>query len=288
MAVYVAKSATLLLHLQRLSLWRLALIVVLQFVSQLAFNEAMLLPLRPYSPGLGYWEFYTVRTGGLFAGNLVPVAGNIAVKLAYLRRRGVTYLEFTWATVLSNVLALVAAAALAVAATGVLWSVSGRPSNAVLALSAGTLAISVAAFVAFRMLPRAASHRRLRRWRWIAEISGFEVSPQTAAAVLGLSLIRHTLNFATFGLLYQWLANTPGGFLTGGLVYALSAPARMVNLTPGNLGVIEWVVALVGKALAFEVATGLIVALVFRAVAPLGQALGVPIGWAWLAARNRR
>ena len=53
----------------------------------------------------------------------------------------------------------------------------------------------------------------------------------------------------------------PGDFLTGGLVYALTSPVRMVNITPGNLGVNEWVVAIVGKALAFDLTTGLIVAL---------------------------
>jgi uncharacterized membrane protein YbhN (UPF0104 family) len=288
MAAQVGQSSTALSHLHRGSLSVIAVTVLLQFLSQLAFNEAVLLPLRPYSAGLGYWEFYMVRTGGFFIGNVVPVAGNIAVRLTYLRRRGVTYLEFTWATLLSNVVALVAAAALAVAATALLWSATGKPSNAVVALAAGTLAISLIAFLTFRLLPRIARHPRLQRWRWVADMSGFEASHPTIAAVFALSLIRHVLNFVTFGLLYQSLSNSPGGFLTGGLVYALTTPARMVNFTPGNLGVIEWVVALVGKALTFEVATGLIVALVFRAVAPLGQALGVPFGWAWLALARKR
>jgi hypothetical protein len=57
----------------------------------------------------------------------------------------------------------------------------------------------------------------------------------------------------------------------------------MVNVTPANLGVNEWVVAIAGKALAFDVATGLVVALLFRGIAFVAQGLGVLTGWAWLA-----
>jgi uncharacterized membrane protein YbhN (UPF0104 family) len=115
----------------------------------------------------------------------------------------------------------------------------------------------------------------------------FAADRRTMTRVLALSLFRHALNFATLGLLYQSLTQRPGDFLTGGLVYALSSPVRMVNLTPGNLGINEWVVAIVGKALAFDVATGLIVALVYRAVTVLSQGMGVVMGWIWLALSNK-
>jgi hypothetical protein len=87
----------------------------------------------------------------------------------------------------------------------------------------------------------------------------------------------------TFGLLTQAVSGVPGDFLTGGLMYALTSPIRTVNFTPGNLGVTEWVVALVGKVLAFDVTIGLIVALAFRAGGLVGQGLGMLLGSAWLA-----
>jgi hypothetical protein len=61
----------------------------------------------------------------------------------------------------------------------------------------------------------------------------------------------------------------------------------MVQITPGNLGVDEWAAAMVGKMLAFDVTTGLIVALVFRGLTLLAQGLGVLLGWAWLALRSK-
>ena len=54
--------------------------------------------------------------------------------------------------------------------------------------------------------------------------------------ILALSFGRHVFNFLSFGLLYQSLFRASGGFLTGGLVYAITSPIRMVTITPGNLG----------------------------------------------------
>jgi hypothetical protein len=105
--------------------------------------------------------------------------------------------------------------------------------------------------------------------------------------VFGISLLRHALNFVTFGLLYHALSREPSTFLAGGLVYALTSPVRMVNLTPSNLGVTEWFVALVGRLVAFDVTIGLIVSLAFRGVALIAQILGALFGSAWLALRSK-
>jgi hypothetical protein len=80
--------------------------------------------------------------------------------------------------------------------------------------------------------------------------------------------------------LYAALSDAPGGFLAGGLVYALTSPIRMVNLTPGNVGVNEWAVAVAGRALAFDLTTGLLVGGVFRAASLAAQGAGVLVGWA--------
>jgi hypothetical protein len=287
MALYVSRTHGELAHVQRLSIQMLIGTCALQFVSQIVLNASLLLPLRTCVTALGFWELYLVRTGGFFVGSLVPVAGGLAVRLAYLRSRGLTYLDFTWATLFSNVLALGAAAVLAVCATGLLWMTAGPPPGPILGVSAGVLAISVAALAAFEFLPRLTRHPRLQRWRWLSGMSGLKTRRGMATWVFGLSLVRHVLNFVTFGVLYQSLSRGSGDFLTGGLVYALTSPVRMVNITPGNLGVTEWFVALVGKVLAFDLITGLIVALTFRGVALVAQGLGALFAWAWLALGKR-
>jgi len=285
MVVQMSGSYQDVAYFHRLSASILIVTLFGQFLSQLLFNEAMLLPLRPYVKNLRYWEFFMVRTGGLFVGSIVPVAGNIAVRLAYLRRHGLTYSDFAWATLVSNVLAFIAAAALSAFATVLLWIVAGTVPPLVLGLSAGGVVLSAAASLGFHRLPRLAGYARLRPW--LSHVSGFETSRRMILGVFALSLGRHGLNFMTFGLLYQSLSGLPGDFLTGGLVYALTSPVRMITITPGNLGVNEWVVAIVGKVLDFDVTTGLIVALLFRGIALAAQALGVLVGWAWLAHRSQ-
>ena len=82
------------------------------------------------------------------------------------------------------------------------------------------------------------------------------------------------------GQTQQSLSGVPGSFVAGGLVYAFTTPVRMVNLTPGNLGVNEWATAVAGRALAFDLTTGLLVGGVFRAASLAAQGAGVLVGWA--------
>ena len=287
-AVHVFRARQDLADIERLSIWVLTITCALQFGSQLLLNQSLLLPLQTCVKGLRFWELYLVRTGGFFVGSMVPVAGGLAVRLAYLRGRGLSYMDFTWATLFSNVLALGAAALVAAAGTVALWMIAGQPPTLVLAVSAGVFSISVAAVLAFEFLPRLARHPRLRKWESLSTMTGFHASRRLAAAVFGVSTVRHVLNFTTFGMLYQTLTRVPGDLLTGGLVYALTSPIRMVTITPGNLGVTEWFVALVGKALAFDVTTGLIVAITFRGTGLVAQGLAAVLGSSWLAVRSRR
>lgn len=286
-AIYVWTRPEEVAYLRRLSIPVLLLTLLSQFLVQLLLNDALLSPLQAYMAQLGFWEFFIVRTGGVLAGSLVPVAGGLAVRLTYLRRRGLTYLDFTWATILSNVLALVASAALAVLATGILWMVAGRPPALILWLSLGVLALSVAAQAVFQSLPRLSRHAVLTRWPWVAGIRDRKADRKTTMRVFVASLARHGLNFVTFGLLYASVSGLPRDFMTGGLVYTLTSPLRIVNITPGNLGINEWVIAIVGHGVAFDVTTGLMVALVFRGVAFVAQTLGVLVAWAWLASHSR-
>lgn len=257
--------------------------VFFQFLSQLLWNGSMLLPLQTFMKQLGFWELFMVRTGGLLAGYVVPVAGNLAVRMTYLKRRGLTYSEFAWATLVSNVLALFSGGVLAVVGVGILWMIAGIPPVSILSLTASVLALGIAGLLVLRFLPRFRAHASLQKWLRVSGISGFQTSRQTLAWALTLLFMRHCLNFLTFGLLFQSLSRAPIDFVTGGLVYAITSPIRMIVLTPGNLGINEWVVAIVGKILSFDLTTGLIVALVFRGVSIAGQGLGALLGGTWLA-----
>jgi hypothetical protein len=287
-AIHLSRTHDELASVRRLSFAVLAGGCALQLISQLFLNGSLLVPLRQCVTPLGFWELYLVRTGGFFVSSVVPVAGGLAVRLAYLRGRGLTYLDFTWATLFSNVLALASAAVLAVAAAGLLWLRAGPLPPALLGVTAAILVVGVATVLAFEYLPRLTRYGPLRRWHWLAGMSGVRSHPALALHVFNWSMARHALNFVTFGLLYQSLSRNPSDFLAGGLVYALTSPVRMFNITPANLGVTEWFVALVGRMVAFDLATGLIVSLAFRGVALVAQMVGAAFGSAWLALRKPR
>ena len=277
-AIHLAQQFEDVRHLSRLSPGVLAGALVLLFGAHLAQNESMLVPLRVHLPPLGFWELFLVRTGGLVLGSAIPVAGGAALRLAYLKRQGLGYTEFAQATVLSNVLALVAAACLALPATVVLWAIADAPPAAALGLTVTLLALGIAAVAVLRALPRLSRHPRLSRW--LPAVSDASASRPIVLRTFLVSLVRHAASFVAFGWLYSALSAMPGSFVAGGLVYALTAPVRMVTLTPGNLGVNEWATAVVGRALAFDLTTGLLVSGVFRAASLAAQGAGVLVGWA--------
>ncbi len=277
-AIHLVQQFEDVRQLSRLSLGVVIGSIVLLFASQLAHNESMLVPLRVHLPQVGFWELFLVRTGGLVVGSAVPVAGGLAVRLAYLKRQGLSYAQFTHATVLSNVLAVVAAACLALPATAALWAMAGAPPAAALGLTLVVLALGGAALALLQALPRVARYRRLPRW--LPAVEDLSASRPIVIRTWLMSVLRHAANFVAFGWLYSALSGVPGSFVAGGLVYAFTTPVRMVNLTPGNLGVNEWATAVAGRALAFDLTTGLLVGGVFRAASLAAQGAGVLVGWA--------
>jgi hypothetical protein len=281
-AAQLAGGRAELVDLSRVSTRVLLVAVACQLGAQLLWNAAMLLPLRTFMARLGYWELFMVRAGGFLAGHVVPVA-NLAVRMSYLKVRGLGYSHSAWATAVSNVLALLAGGLLAAVALGGLFVIAGSPSPAVVGLTAAVLALGIAAVAVLWYLPQLAGHPWLGRWPRIARLSDFRTGPRTMAFVLALLFARHGFNFVTFGLLFQAVSPRPLHVLSGGLVYAITSPIRVLTITPGNLGVNEWLVAAVANTLSVDLTTGLVVALVFRAVSLAGQGIGVLVGAAWLA-----
>lgn len=286
LALYLVTRREALEDLQRLSLGDVMIVLLSQFSAQLLWNGAVLAPLRASLEKLGFWELLLVRSGGVLASYVVPVAGNVAVRMAYLRRRGLAYPDFVWATLLSNLLALFAAAILAVWAVVTAQVVTGNTSGPVLGLTGGIVALGAVALSGVFLLPRFAGHPLLQRWRFASALT--PTPRRTIVVTSVLAFGRHVCNFLTFGLLYRSLSVAHNHLLAGGLVYTITIPIRMVTITPGNLGVTEWVVALTGKLLSFDVPTGVLVALVFRGMSLAAQVLAAAVAGAYLAAREHR
>jgi hypothetical protein len=287
LALYLVTRREALGYLQRLSPTVLLIVLFCQLSAQLLWNGAVLVPLRTSLEKLGFWELFMVRSGGLLAGYLVPVAGNVAVRLAYLRRRGLSYQDFVWATLLSNLLALFAAAILALGAVVATQVVTRYTSGAVLGLTAGIVALGAIGLACVFLLPRFPRHPLFQRWRLASSLAPATPATRTIVIIAVLALGRHVCSFLTFGILYRALSPAHSHLLAGGLVYIVTTPIRMVTITPGNLGVNEWVVAVTGTLLSFDVPTGLLVALVFRGMSLGAQVLGSAVAGACLVRQDR-
>jgi hypothetical protein len=284
MGGHLLMSRDELVQLGRLSSSILIGAAGLQLLAQLSWNAAMLVPLRLHMPQLGFWELLMVRAGGFLIGVMVPLGGNVAVRLAYLRRRGLTYSEFAWATLLTNSLALLSIAGVAAFAMAALWQLHGRPPAGVIALTGVVLAAGLGAVSFLYFLPRWARHAWFAGRPWAKGLAELKATRSVIVWILTFALVRHLGNFLTFGVLYRALS-AHGDVLTGGLVYALTSPVRVVQIVPGNIGVSEWLVAVVGRILSYDLTTGLLVAVVFRGMTMVAQGLGALAGGAWLAWR---
>jgi uncharacterized membrane protein YbhN (UPF0104 family) len=284
--IHLIREREVLAGLPRLPLWLLLSALALQLGAQLFWNAAMLLPLRTHMDRIGFWELFMVRSGGSLAGLVLPVA-NLALRLAYLKRRGLGYAEFAWATALANVLALFAGGVLAVFALALLWFRSGLPPRSIVALASAVLALGVGGLLALRFAPRLAGREGVRRWAWIGGIARMKSGDPSVGPSLVFLFLRHICNLITFGLLFRTLSAPPADFMAGGLIYAITSPVRTLMVTPGNLGVSEWAVAAVGSALAVDVTHGLVVALVFRLLSVAAQGAGVLLGGVWMARGGR-
>jgi uncharacterized membrane protein YbhN (UPF0104 family) len=284
MGAHLIASRDELVQLRRLSPSVLIAAAGLQFLAQLSWNGAMLVPLRLQMPQLGFWELLMVRAGGFLVGVMVPLGGNVAVRLAYLRKRGLTYAEFAWATLLTNSLALLSIAGVAAIAVAALWQRHGRPPTGVMVLTGVVLAAGAGAVTFLYFLPRGARYPWLAGRPWAKGLANLTATRPVIAWIVTFALARHLGNFLTFGVLYRALSPN-GDVLTGGLVYALTSPARVVQVVPGNIGVSEWLVAAVGAILSYDLTTGLLVAVVFRGMTLLAQGLGALAAGAWLALR---
>lgn len=236
-------------------------VVMGRAIAYLALISATTYCLRPYAPNLNSLEFVAASS----AGSILSLPGAVqATKSAYLKGRHGVGLQRSLAV--SGVIVVVALSSASLTALlGLAWLETQGKGNLHLLwlLSACTLLGAGLVLVFAGRLPKAG---RLQRF------AGF---PETWAQVVGdrrrmlsvaaMLCVRSLASFLAFGLLFATLASVPNGLVVGGVVDALTFALRLVMITPGNLGVYEWVVAILSSSVGSTLATGLACAAIYRA-----------------------
>jgi len=236
-------------------------VVLGRAIGYLALISATTYCLRLYAPNLKSSEFVAVSS----AGSIISLPGAVqAAKAVYLKgRHGV---EFQRSLAISGVIVVIALSTASLTALiGLAWlETQGKANLHLLWLLSAFMLFGASFLLVFAgRLPKTG---RLERFSYFpetwAQLVGDRRRMFTVAALL---CVRSLSSFLAFGLLFVALANVPNGLVVGGVVDALTFALRLVMITPGNLGVYEWVVAVLSSSVGSTLATGLACAALYRA-----------------------
>ena len=274
--LYLSSNPQIFAQLTRIRPAFLILLLLCQVIAALILNWASYLPLRKYAPKLRYWELFALRSGAFLAGHLLPVAGSTAVKASYLRSIHDVSLPNYFATILyTNLLRCLSAGILSIIALLAVYVATDRHSIFLCGIAGFSLIGSLLFLrlpVKFQSWPSAVVWLGplLKAQRSFVLLTG---SSRLFAAVSILGAIHLLLTALVFGSFYASLAGSLGEGLFAAIAHTASAPSRIMTITPGGLGVYDWLVALSGASIQLDLGKGLLAALLLRAAGLVAQAL---------------
>jgi len=222
--------------------------------------------VRPFGLTIGFHEASLLSLVTRFGNVFMPFRGGAAVRAIYLNRlHGLPYTHFVSGLAGQLVVALFVSAVCSMA--GLIWAWAAT----------GTILWSI--FIPVACLPvivgvLAVWHPRLRErgpwlWRVAAKIlNGWHDlcrTPRTVLVVLAMSLV-HVLTLAVvYGVLLRQIdAGIPWSLLV--VIVALGNLTTILMITPGNVGVYEGGMALIGQVVGVSPASILAVTLIWRAL----------------------
>jgi hypothetical protein len=248
------------------SVWHAVLIGLGVIATWMVNSVQTLLPLRELGVRVGFWE-NTLLTAAAGFGNYLPMRAGSVMRLHYIKAlHGVGYLQYGGILGVRALLLLWGAGAVGMFGCAVLF-LSGRPVRlGVFLLFGGILAAGVVPFALpfGRLLPSSgllgrAAHELTRAialmhqnrwmtWRYLGLV-GIQFSILTGRLAVAFDAMR------------QW--PTPWSYC---LLSPIATILSFVNITPGNLGLREWVIGLVTSGTGIEYAVGIFAASVDRVV----------------------
>ena len=242
------------------------------FLIQCVFNAITGLMLRELSRFFGVrltmLEWYGLPAVTTMGNYLTPASGGLMVRAVYLKRRyGLTYPRF---------LALLSSGYLVnflvISAVGVfIVLVRHSQDSRVLPLALVFLAVlAVILFLLHRPVPLPDGEGRVQRF--LRDVTNGWPLMKSRTSLIGklivLSLVNILLGGGSLWLAFDALGQPVPG-MDAILVSLLQAFSLLMSITPGNLGVQEGIVSLSSGLLGYGLGTGLLAALLVRAVTVL-------------------
>jgi hypothetical protein len=243
------------------------LLVVGVLATWVVSSMQTLLPLRELGVRVGFWENLVLTLAASF-GNYLPLRAGTILRLQYIKAvHGVGYLRYGGVLGIRTLL-LVAVAGLVGLCGAAAMSGSGHAVRggvfilfaALLAAGLGPLLVPV-----HRLLPSSGLSGRVA-----AELAGalalIHRNHRMTAYYVALILLQFAILTMRLAVAFDALQQQPVPW-----VYCFLSPVAtilsFISLTPGNLGLREWVIGVVTAGVGFDYAAGIFAATVDRAIA---------------------
>lgn len=271
------------------SLWHLASLTCCVLVSWLVNAAQIQILLRMEHIHVGFWENLAVQTA-TFLGNLVPMRAGTVLRFVYFKRlHDLEYSRMGGLVVLRTLL-LVAATGFTGCLGLLALGMSDHPAYVVLwMVFVAMFAIPLTGWWLPDLEVRLPDNRRGRIGKkFISGFASIKKQPKVAALIFGLMLVQFTL--LAMRLLISFdaiqISLLPELLL---LLAPITTLLSFFSITPGNLGLREWVIGLLSQVGGYQFETGVFAGVIDRTVQMVcifsfGAAAMV---WMWMRLRKK-
>ena len=266
---YVIRHARDFAALGNLSVVLWAEIGVLALGSPILLGWCNKVVVGVFGVDLRFSEWFGLTMVGSMANMFAPFAPGAGMRALYLRRvHGLAYVHFANCLAAPLLIGAMVNSSLALMALILVWRLHGAVSDALLAAVLVTFAVPLA-LVLWPMRVGVPENKWLRRLASV--INGWRtvVTRRMAVAELGAAMVvRTVLLTGIYHLLFDAI-EAPAPWLACLTIASLGSVARLVNITPGSLGIYEAVLMMTSTSFGISASAGMMVALVHRLVSSL-------------------
>lgn len=246
---------------------RHAVLLALGIVATYTVNSLQtLLPLRELGVRVGFWENWLLTLAAGF-GNYLPMRAGTVLRMHYIRSvHGVGYLQYGGILGTRALLLLWAAGGVGLAGAVAMSLAQQAIRIEIGLLFAAILAAGIAPFLLplGRMLPTGGAGGQVAK-HLVDAMALVRQNRRMTAWYLGLILLQFGILTARLSVAFDVIQHRPAWWVYF-FLSPVAAVLSFINITPGNLGLREWLIGVLTAGVGADYAAGIFAAAVDRAM----------------------